>query len=153
MALANPIKTRIPKGEVGIVPGAKIILAPDGSEAYSSFDRMFLFELRVRGELIIKNNSQRYGYNLQLINSNDVFSACKKIPMQTSLAPNESIKLEVDFNQFLETNNGSETDNLPDVPKNKQKTYLIATYENESGKKFTTKFVPSFKESVNEYWF
>jgi hypothetical protein len=150
-ALQRGPKGRSPKDQAYIKPGAEPVYEDGIPIAYNATDVMRLWEIKVGGTLILKNNSKNHAYNLQLLNADEIFDEYEKISKLTSLAPNESLKLYVKFLQHTYANSGVETEKLPDIPIEKQNKYLLIQYENERGTKFLTKFVVSFTEQRNEY--
>ncbi len=118
---------------------------------YDANDIIRAWEVETKGKLILKNNSKNYAYNLQLLNATEIFDWFEPLPKLSSLAPNESLEIQIEFIQKLFANHGLEAGKLPDIPKEKENRILKIQYENESGAKFLTKFLISFSAIYNEY--
>ncbi len=133
-------------------PGAELIIeegAPGGY--YNAEDILMGWRVETKGNLILKNNSKNYAYNIKLLNAELIFDECQPLKKLTSLAPNETIEIPIKFIQGCHANSGLIADELPAIPKEKENMVLNIQYENESGTKFLTKFSVSFTNIYNEY--
>jgi hypothetical protein len=132
-------------------PGAKMIVENGVSIGYNIEDILMGWRVETQGNLILKNNSKNYAYNIKLLNADTIFDECKTLKKLTSLTPNETIEIPIKFIQGCHADSGLIADELPAIPKEKENMVLNIQYENESGTKFLTKFSVSFTQIYNEY--
>jgi hypothetical protein len=132
-------------------PGAEMIMENGVAIGYNAEDILMGWRVETQGNLILKNNSKNYAYNLKLVNAEAIFDECKPLKKLTSLAPNETIEIPIKFMQGCYAHSGLEADKLPAIPKEKENKVLNIQYENESGTNFLTKFSVSFNHIYNEY--
>lgn len=130
---------------------AELIVEDGVPIGYDADDIIRGWTIETQGNLILKNNSKNYAYNLKLLNAESIFDKHKSLEKLTSLAPNESVEVSIKFIQNFYAHSGLEADKLPDIPKEKENRILDIQYENESGTKFLTKFSVSFLAIYNEY--
>jgi len=132
-------------------PGAKPIIDNGIEMGYSVNDMILEWQITTNAKLTLKNHSKYFAYNIQMLNAGELFAEYKRLEKLTSLAPNESIEIVVSFEQLCYYSSGIDADKVPDIPKNVEYKYLLIQYENESGKKFLTKFLVTFSVIQNEY--
>lgn len=149
-ALVYLKKKTIPKGNF-VLPGA--ISLPEGPNYFDQKDTITQWEKTAYFKLILKNNSKYFAYNIDIINTNEIFTHWERLKKLTSLAPNESLELEVNITQLFDLQTGVEPSSMPVIPEEKQNKILEIQYTNESGKKLRTRFWISFHKNVNEYSF
>jgi len=130
--------------------GAKPVIEDGKILGYNSSDVMMEFRIVTNGKLILKNNSKYHAYNIELVNATEIFSEYKPLPKLTSLAPNEKIEIEIEFQQSGHFESGLLADKLPDIPHDVNNKILNIKYENEAGTKLLTKFWVSFTVIRNE---
>lgn len=151
-AMQKTSRSRSPKAEYYLRPGAEPI--HDGETiAYHAIDIIRRWEIKQKGILILKNNSEVFAYNVELLNADAIFFQIEKLEKLTSIGPNEKIELNFTFVQHHFANSGLDADKVPDIPADKENKYLEIQYKNQSGTKFLTRFVISFSQARNEYWF
>jgi hypothetical protein len=151
VALQATNRSRVPLGTIGVRDGAEPVEFIKDMPAYDADDMLRYWQVTQRGNLILKNNSSNTAYNIRLVNAEAIFDKIDRLEKLASLAPNTSISIPIEFVQSLVAVTGQEADALPLIPAEKQNIYLLIQYENESGKKMTTKFSVSFGDPVNEY--
>jgi hypothetical protein len=144
-------RSRSPTGRTYPKPGAVPVMENGLAIAYNADDLIREWRITSKGELVIKNNSRNHAYNLQLLNAEDIFSTYTPLPTLSSLGPNESIELPIEFIQMCYAPSGLDADKVPDIPKEKENFILKIRYENEAGTKFLTKFAVSYSTIYNEY--
>jgi hypothetical protein len=139
--------SRSPK-ERFLKPGSKPI---ESDNIYDSNDFVTRWELISYGQLILKNNSKNYAYNIELINAKEIFSTISPLEKLTSIAPNEKLELEVKFIQYVMEDYGHQADQHSGIPKSLHDKILVIQYENESGTKFFTKSYIDYQKIYNVY--
>jgi hypothetical protein len=150
-ALQFVISSRIATGRAHPKPGSKPLEQSNDSILFDGRDMMTEMRMTTKASLILKNNSKNYAYNIKLLNAEEVFDSCERIPKLSSLSPNESLTLKVEFVQIVYVYFGMETDNFPYIPTEKENKILKIQYENEAGTKFITKFWVSLTNTYNEH--
>lgn len=118
---------------------------------YNEEDILKGWQLITKAKLKLKNNSKNFAYNIELLNGEELFGENGKLKKLISLAPNESMEVDIDFLQYCHCVSGLEADNMPYLPVHIENKILNIKYENESGTKFITKFWMSFDSIINEY--
>lgn len=145
------MRIRMPGGYLR--EGAQPIMENNIPIGWSSEDLVMQFQVISNMKLILKNNSKFHAYNLEMLNADKIFAEFKSLKKLTSLAPNESIEIDVKFIQYKDALSGLEADELPNIPEDLQNTFLILQYNNESNRKLFTKFWVSDNKTYNEFTF
>ncbi len=97
--------------------GANPIIEDGKAIAYNAEDIIRGWEVITKAKLTLKNHSKYHAYNIELLNANEIFTEHKKMNKLTSLAPNESIEIDVTFQQNVHYASGIEVDKLPSISK------------------------------------
>jgi hypothetical protein len=145
------IRLRMPGGYIR--EGAQPIIENGVPIAWSVNDFVMHFQIVTNMKLILKNNSKFFAYNIEMLNADKIFAEFKPLNKLTSLAPNESIEIEVKFIQHKYALSGLEADELPNIPEDLQNNILVLQYANEANKKLFTKFWVSEDKTYNEFSF
>lgn len=145
-------RLRSPTGNAYPRSGALPIVENGIPIAFSADDIIREWRIVVKANLVLKNNSKYHAYNVQILNGTEIFTNYyEQLDKLTSLAPNESIIIKVEFVQVCYKPSGLEADELPAIPEEKENSILQIQYENESGTKLLTKFIVSFSGTHNEF--
>jgi hypothetical protein len=140
--------SRSPRGHYP-KPGATPL--PEGPNVWDRDDMITVWELITKAKLILKNNSKYHAYNLLLINAKELFRFAPNIPKLASLAPNEELSLDVEFQQTVHESTGPEADAHAGIPKQMENRTLIIQYENEAGTRLFTHSHIDLETVYNEY--
>lgn len=144
-------RSRMPLGNVGLIPDATPIEYQPGKFAYDANHILRHWRVNTKFKLRLKNNSTQPAYNIVILNGQEIFDSIGNIPQLLSLLPNEQVEFDVEFNQELDAVSGVEADKLPDVPSNKEYKILKIRYQNEAGTRMYTNFRVSFNNPQVEF--
>ncbi|KAA9034446.1 hypothetical protein FW778_22460 [Ginsengibacter hankyongi] len=131
-------------------PGAMHL--PEGENYFDAKDMINIWEIKGFFGLTLKNNSKYFAYNLQILNP-EVFTYCAKLKPLTSLAPNESITLDVNIIQSYHSVSGVDADAQPIIPISLKNSILQIQYTNEAGTRLKTLFFIDNEKITNQHYF